>query len=121
MSGRVTLGIGLSSKATAGEIRALVEAVLDQHHVQIGDVSSIATRERFRHDRRLQLGPAIVSYSDAILEAHSTPCERTVGPRARVAETAALLAAGTDGLLAPVRRSANVTVAIAASANGSEP
>jgi hypothetical protein len=120
MNGRVTLGIGLSSKATTDELRALVTAVLDQHHVQLGDVSSIATRECFRHDRRLQLGPVVVAYSDATLEAHSAPCERSVGPRARVAETAALLAAGAEVLLAPVQRSAHVTVAIASDENGSE-
>jgi hypothetical protein len=121
MSGRVTLGIGLSSKATADELRSLVAAVLDRHQVQIGDVSSIATRERFRHDRRLQLGPAIVGFSDATLEAHSAACERSVGPPVRVAETAALLAAGADRLLAPVERSAHVTVAIAANERGGEP
>jgi cobalamin biosynthesis protein CbiG len=117
----LVLGVGLSSSATAEEVRALVYAVLGEHELELSEIDSIATREQFARDERLQLGPRIVGYDDRVLEATSAPCSRTVGIRARVAETAALLAAASGGagrLLAPARRSAHVTVAVATSSAG---
>lgn len=121
MTRGLVLGVGLSSSATAEEVRALVDAVLGEHELELSEIDSIATRERFAGDERLQLGPPIVGFEDRILEATSAPCSRTVGIRARVAETAALLAAASGGagrLLAPARRSAHVTVAVATSSAG---
>ena len=75
----------------------------------------VATRDRFVLDRRLDLGVPVDGVSDDRLVAASAPCTRPVGLQARVAETAALLAAG-DGdaeLIGPVDRSAHATVAVA--------
>lgn len=117
MRERVVLGIGLASSATLEEVRTLVDTVLQRHRVGLDDVAAIATRDRFVDDERLQLGPPVVGYPDTLLEAASAPCTRTVGIRARVAETAALLASGgeasTGQPAVPVARSAHVTVAIA--------
>ena len=125
---RVVLGIGMSSKATAQEVRTLVAAALRGHHLQLGDVAVVATRQQFAHDKRLAFGRPVTGVSDQRLVAESGPCERTVGLRARVAETAALLAAtqlGSQGttatLLGSVQRSAHATVAIAAPYTGAEP
>ena len=63
-------------------------------------------------DPRLQLGPPVVGVADDVLEDRSESPERTFGIRARVAETAALVAGSADELLEPVRRSAGATVAL---------
>ena len=124
----VVLGIGMSSKATAEEVRALVSAALRGHQLQLGDVAVVATRQQFAFDKRLAFGRPVTGVSDQRLVAESGPCERTVGLCARVAETAALLAAtqlGSQGttatLLGSVQRSAHATVAIAAPDTGAEP
>jgi hypothetical protein len=112
---RVVLGVGLSSKADAAEVRTLVDAMLLQHQLGIVDVAVVATRHSFANDPRLRLGPPVIGYDDALLEEMSEPCERSFGIQARVAETAARLAFGLDdaGLDAPhVARSAHVTVAL---------
>jgi hypothetical protein len=115
MTDRVVLGIGLSSKADVGEVRALAEDALRRHHLELADVATIATRERFVDDRRLQLGPPVIGYPDDVLEAMSPPCDRPVGIRARVAETAARLALGSgfeSTVLPEVSRSAHATIAV---------
>lgn len=110
----VVLGIGLSSKATAEEVRALVHHALSDRHLDLGDVCVVATRDRFVLDHRLDLGVPIDGVTDERLVAASAPCTRPIGLQARVAETAALLAAGSsDALLGPVERSAHATVAVA--------
>lgn len=110
----VVLGIGLSSQATADEVRALVHRALSDRHLDLADVCLVATRDRFVHDRRIDLGVPVDGVTDERLIAASAPCTRPVGLQARVAETAALLAAGSrDALIGPVERSAYATVAVA--------
>lgn len=115
----VVLGIGMSSKATAHEVRMLVHTALRDRHLQFDDVSVVATRDRFVLDRRLDLGKPVIGVSDDRLIAASAPCERTIGLCARVAETAALLTAANEhaALIGPVERSAHATVAIARPCN----
>jgi cobalamin biosynthesis protein CbiG len=116
VSNRVVVGVGLSSAADAAEVRALIEQVLRQHELELAQVTVIATRQCFVADERLRLGPPVIGFSDAELEEKSEPCDRTVGITARVAETAARLAGGTDdgdtGSLTPAARSPHVTVAL---------
>jgi histidinol-phosphate aminotransferase len=110
----VVLGIGLASKATAAEVRALVDQALHDRGIDIDDVCLVATRDRFVLDPRVDLGVPIAGMTDDRLVAASAPCARPFGLQACVAETAALLAAGSrDALLGPVERSAHVTVAVA--------
>ncbi|MEX2626193.1 MAG: cobalamin biosynthesis protein [Ilumatobacteraceae bacterium] len=120
----VVVGVGMSSRATATEVRSLVEAALRGRHLDLDDVTAIATRERFVRDPRLDLGRRVVGVDDHHLEAVSVPVERTVGLRARVAETAALtIASRGEGatLLGAVERSAHATVAIAATTGSEDP
>jgi cobalamin biosynthesis protein CbiG len=119
-AGRVVVGIGLSSKATSGEVRGLVDEALAAHRLDLDDVQAIATRASLAGDARLQLGPPVVGVADDVLEERSEPPERTFGIRARVAETAALVAGSADELLEPVRRSAGATVALALAARAVE-
>lgn len=110
----VVLGIGLSSKATAEEVRELVHHALRDRQLDLGDVCLVATRDRFVLDRRIDLGVPINGLADDRLVAASAPCNRSIGLQARVAETAAMLASGDrDALIGPVERSANATVAVA--------
>lgn len=110
----IVLGIGLSSNATADEVRTLVHHALSDRRLDLGDVCLVATRNRFVLDRRIDLGVRVDGVTDERLVAESAPCTRPVGLQARVAETAALLAAGSrDALIGPVERSAHVTVAVA--------
>lgn len=110
----VVLGIGLSSKATADEVRILVLHALSDRHLRIADVWLVATRDRFVLDRRINLGLPIRGVSDDVLVAESAPCNRPFGLQARVAETAAVLAAGCrNALIGQVERSAHATVAVA--------
>lgn len=114
-SASVALGIGMSSKATAEEVRELVQRALQQRRLDLGDVQVVATRDRFTHDTRLDLGLPVNGVSDDRLVAASAPCDRPVGLPARVAETAALLAVGEGDaeLIGPVDRSPHATVAVA--------
>jgi cobalamin biosynthesis protein CbiG len=109
-SGGAVLGIGISAKADAHEVRELVAVALAEHCLVMDDVALIATRQRFVDDPRLRLGPAIVGFSDSALEAASAPCDRAFGIRARVAETAVALAGAVT--TRATFRSAHVTVAI---------
>jgi len=107
------VGVGLSSSATEQEVRDLVETALGRHRLVLDDVTTIATRSRFVEDSRLRLGPPVIGYSDSLLEDSSQPCDRSIGIRARVAETAAVLASGLDhSAVTPAVRSAHVTVAV---------
>lgn len=110
----VVLGIGLSSKATAEEVRELVHHALRDRQLDLGDVCLVATRDRFVLDRRIDFGVPIDGLADDRLVAASSSCLRSIGLQARVAETAALLAAGSgETLIGPVERSAHATVAVA--------
>lgn len=111
----VVLGIGLSSRATADEVRTLVHHALRDRQLDLDDVCVVATRDRFVLDHRLDLGVAVDGITDERLVAASAPCARPIGIQARVAETAALLAADSDDatLIGPVERSAHATVAVA--------
>ena len=113
MSGFV-LGIGMSSKATADEVRELARRVLVQAGVAFDALALVATRERFDADDRLRIGPPVVGIPDAILlDRHPAP-GRTAGLAARVAEGCALVAAGVSAeLLVPTTRSAHATAALA--------
>jgi cobalamin biosynthesis protein CbiG len=107
------VGIGLSSRATPAEVRSLVGEALGALGLDLDDVEAVATRASLAADRRLRLGPPVVGVADEVLEQQSAPTERTVGIRARVAETAALVTGGAADLLEPVHKSAAATVAIA--------
>ncbi len=92
----------------------LVHYALNERDLDLSDVCVIATRDRFVLDRRVDLGVPIDGVTDDRLVAASAPCSRPFGLQARVAETAALLAAGSrDALIGPVERSAHATVAVA--------
>jgi cobalamin biosynthesis protein CbiG len=115
------LGVGLASSATAAEVRSLVDAVLLDHGLRLDDIECVATRQRLAGDVRLRLGPPVVGFPDDLLETSSPPPERAVGIRARVAETAALLAAAgpvPGQLLAQARRSPHATAALASNDGG---
>lgn len=107
------VGIGMSSSATVDEVADLVAALLDGAGLCLADIDTIATRRQFVTDGRLALGPRVVGYDDDALIAASTPVDRGVGIPARVAETAAALAAGTGPNLGiNVARSPHVTAAL---------
>lgn len=113
------LGIGLSSRATAEEVADLVHAVLAEAGRTMADVDLVATRACFVADARVALGPEVVGFGDDVLVAGSDPPERAIGIPARVAETAARLAAGDGAAAARVARSAHVTVALVEAAQPS--
>jgi cobalamin biosynthesis protein CbiG len=118
---RLVLGVGLASNATAAEVRSLVDRLLLEHGLRLDDVSCLATRERFADDERLRLGLPVVGYPDHVLAASSPPPQRAVGIRARVSETAALLAVTgrvPGHLVAEAHRSPHATAALAATDSG---
>ncbi|MFV0523350.1 MAG: hypothetical protein ACK5RL_02510 [Acidimicrobiales bacterium] len=109
----VVVGVGMSSRATRDEILALVTATLAHagHNFPPG---TIATRSHFVGDPRLDLGCPIVAFDDQLLVDRSPPLDRRAGLPARVAETAAALAARIDVAdVGPTARSAHVAVAVA--------
>ena len=113
------LGVGASSRATAEEIRDLVDTVLAQGGTGWEAVGSIATTEVLAGDPRLgRLGLPVVGFAAGVLAAVTD-----VAPSARaqaeigvgsVAEAAALLAAGPGArLVVRKARSAHATAALA--------
>jgi hypothetical protein len=114
MNGLV-LGIGMSSKATADEVRELARSVVRSADVAFDAVALVATRERFDGDDRVRIGPPVVGIPDVLLlDRHPAP-ERSEGFAARVAEGCALIAAGESAeLLVATTRSAHATAALAA-------
>jgi hypothetical protein len=109
----VVVGVGLSAKATRNEIVALVTAAL-AHAGYTFPPSAIATRSLFAGDHRLDFGCPVVGFDDRLLVDRSRPVERRAGLQARVAETAAALAAGIDiAHVGPTERSAHATAAVA--------
>ncbi|MEJ5253744.1 MAG: cobalamin biosynthesis protein [Acidimicrobiales bacterium] len=119
--GEVVVGVGLSSAATADEVRQLVVAALEDHGLSFPP-TAIATRSRFVDDARLDLGCGVIGIDDEELLAASQPVSRSVGIAARVAETAALLATRPGGrLLGPMHRSAHATAAVAVTETGRFP
>ena len=112
----LVLGVGMSSKATRADVVRLVEEVLTMGDMELGNVAVVATRARFVHDERLQLGIPVVGIDDDdLLERFASP--RRVGIAARVAEGCAMIGAGENAqlLVGPVRATF-VTVALAQSA-----
>lgn len=113
MSGRrLVLGIGLSSRATAEEVRRLARTVVEAAGTDLGSLAAVATRPRFLTDARLRLGPPVVGVDDEVLR------DRYPAPGARfpakVAEGCALRGAGEAAeLLVPTTRSAHATAALA--------
>lgn len=115
---RVIVGVGMSSRATRDEVAALVAQALAEQGFGFPP-TTIATRAALSGDPRLQLGCPVVGFHDEVLVGHSGPVERSVGVAARVAETAAALAAGVaPARSGPVRRSAHATAAVAVVGGG---
>lgn len=115
----MALGVGLSGRATAGEVAKAVRAALAEAGWRFEDVDVIGTRSRLAADGRLAaLGKPVVGFDDrelAELAARVPAAPGLAGPVA-VAEPAALLAAGAGSrLVVTKRRSRHVTVAAAAS------
>ena len=114
---RLSLGIGLSSRATRAEVDALTHLVLGEAGVDLAAVTVVATREALAADPRLRLGPPVVAVDDATLLADHPATGGTAAARhfpARVAEGCALTAAGRGAVLVvSTRRSAHATAALA--------
>ena len=113
------IGIGASTRATADEISALVHETLADAGVPPADVSGVATIAGRAADPRLAaLGWPITAFDASELALVAVPSRGgraldAVGT-ASVAEAAALLAAGEGShLVAPKRRSAHATIAVA--------
>lgn len=121
---RLVVGIGMSSKATRGEVRGLVEEVVGRADVDLDAVSLVATRERFVDDERARLGPPVIGVDDATLldrfpAAPGTSTGAGTRLAARVAEGCALTAAGAGAeLLVGTTRSAHATAALAVAFRG---
>jgi len=113
---RLVLGVGMSSKATVEEVRALAQRVVRQADVRLDAVALVATRERFVADDRARIGPPVQGVDDAVLlERYPAPRRTGGGFAARVAEGCAMTAAGESAqLLVATTRSAHATAALAA-------
>jgi hypothetical protein len=110
---RVVVGVGMSSRATRDEIVALVTAAL-AHAGHAFPPGAIATRAQFVGDPRLELGCPVIAFDDQLLIDRSRPVDRRAGLAARVAETAAAVAARVDlADVGPTECSAHATAAIA--------
>lgn len=110
---RVIVGVGMSTHATRDEIATLIRDTM-RHYGFSAPPFAIATRAAFADDERLQLGCTVIGIDERELIAHSEPVDRAIGIPARVAETAAALAAGPTGRLAgPSRCSVHATAAVA--------
>lgn len=107
------LGVGMSSKATRGEVRGVIEEVIRRADVSIEEVRFLATRMRFMDDERLKVGPPVIGVEDAALLGRF-PAPDRIGFAARVAEGCALLGAGSASelVVGPIR-SAHATAALA--------
>lgn len=120
----IVVGVGWSSEATEQDLRAAVDDTLAAAGVDRRRIRCVATLER---ERAATIAGALAwpvrTYSAEQLAGVDAPNRSTLVDQATgtpsVAEAAALLAAG-DGasLLVPKRRSARVTVALAAAAPG---
>lgn len=112
----VVVGIGMSSRATVGEVQDLIDEVLRAASLTRADIAAVATRQCFSDDARLPAGIAVDLVPDADLVAASPPPDRTVGIPAQVAVTAATLATqrrwGSAQVVVPPRRSRHATAAI---------
>jgi hypothetical protein len=103
----------MSSKATANEVRGLVDEVLLQAGLPLRAIEWLAARMRFVDDPRVNIGLPVVGVEDAVL-LERFPGAGRVGFAARVAEGCALIGAGNGAeLVVPTTRSAHVTMALA--------
>jgi cobalamin biosynthesis protein CbiG len=116
---KAVVGLGLSSAATAGDVRRSAETALQAAGIGWAEVERIATIAALAPDRRIvSLGYPVVGYEAGQLAAvegveASRRSQLAVGTPS-VAEAAALLAAGPTGVLVvPKQRSAGVTAAVA--------
>lgn len=111
----LVLGIGMSSRATRQEVSGLIDEVIGQAAVRLGDVSLVATRMHFVQDKRTRLGPPVLGIDDdVLLDQHPAPQRAGDGFPARVAEGCALTGAGPGSrLLVGTTRSAHATAALA--------
>jgi hypothetical protein len=110
---RAVLGVGMSSKATRGEVRGVIDEVIRRADFSIEEVGFVATRTRFVDDERLKVGLDVIGVEDAAL-LEGFPAPDRIGFAARVAEGCALLGAGSGSelVMGPIR-SAHATVALA--------
>jgi cobalamin biosynthesis protein CbiG len=116
---KLVAGIGLSSSATADELRGLLDEALAAAGANADDLDAVATLISKADDERIRaLGLPTVGFDAAELDAvQGTAANSRVRAEvatASVAEAAALLAAGEGAVLVvPKRRSAHATVALA--------
>lgn len=116
----MTLGLGMSSRATRDEVRRLALGVLARAGVGLDAVNVVATRTSLVDDDRAHLGPLVIGIDDdVLLDRHRAP-PWPAGPKrfgAMVAEGCALEAAGPQPtLLVATTRSAHATAALATAA-----
>lgn len=109
---RYALGVGVSSAASAHEVRLLVARVLELAELEQSQVVAVATHEdRVAHAALRGLPWTVHGYDAATLKDVSGDLSASRFP---VAEPAALLAAGRDArLVVRVTRSAHATAALA--------
>jgi cobalamin biosynthesis protein CbiG len=113
------LGAGLASAATTDELLALVRSSLDLADVSPEQVLAVTTSDELAKDPRLAaLGWPVIGIDPETLATTEVPnpsarVEQEIGV-ASVAEAAALVGAGPDGILVlSKQRSAHATVSIA--------
>jgi len=119
----LAVGVGCSRGATAEEIAQLVDTTLEEAGLSQSSVRTLATAELKRDEAGLlafaeRRGLPVAFFAASVLDVapgQQTPSavvRAAVGARG-VCEPASLLAARTDRLLVPKRKSGNVTVAVA--------
>ncbi|ACU53749.1 precorrin-3B C17-methyltransferase [Acidimicrobium ferrooxidans DSM 10331] len=115
----VVVGVGLEQRATADDLRAAIDAALEEADLEPAAVAALATIDRRRlHPALGALGLPIVGYEAAVLREVAVPTPSPIVERAvhtpSVAEAAALRLAGPDAtLVLPKRIDGPVTVAVA--------
>ncbi len=112
-------GIGCSTDATPDEVRTLLTDTLRESALAPASVATVATIDRRAdHPALTGLGLPVVSFPAAELDGvavpNPSPAVRAAVGTSAVAEAAAILGAGPgSALVAPKRKSATATVAIA--------
>lgn len=118
----IVVGVGCSRGCAADELLALVDAALREAGVEAERVAALATVDRRAGEPGVveaarRRGWPLTTFAAADLAPVAVPTPSPVVARhvgtPSVAEAAALLAAATDALLLPKRRSAHATCALA--------
>ncbi len=118
---RIVLGVGMSSKATPGDVRSLADRVVRQAGLGAASVTALATRARLADDPRVAMGFPVVAVDDGCLLDWFPEPSRALFP-ARVAEGCALIAAGPgSSLVVPTVRASHATAALAAGGDARVP